>query len=410
MLGPGFVTGSSDDDPSGIATYSQTGAQYGYLQLWTAVWMYPLVGAVQEICGRIGLVTGCGMTTVLRKYYPKSALWLAVVLLCVANTVNAGADLGGMAATLQLLVHGTFLAWMLVVVAVTVTLQVLVPYQRYAVYLKWACLSLLAYAVVAFVVHQDWGQVAWRTFVPWFHWNHDYLLNIVALLGTTITPYCFFWMANQEAEENLRLRRVTRFGHGVPSLDKHDIRDMRTDDAIGMGFMELVQWLIIVACAATLYPAGITDINTPDQAAQALRPLAGDFTYLLFALGIVGIGFAAVPVMTGSAAQALTEALGRRASLSYSFREAPTFYTLIAAGTVIGVVLNYVGVPPFKMLYYSAALNGILAPPLIAMITHVGNNPRVMGEHTNNRFGNVMGWLTAAIMAVCAAALIVSMV
>lgn len=412
LLGPGFVAGASDDDPSGIATYSQTGAQFGYAQLWSALWLYPLAGAVQEIAGRIGLVTGKGLMATLRTYYSRWILYFAVGLLVTANAVNVGADLGAMAATAKTLVGwGTLIGWMMILVFVILITQILVPYRTYSTYLKWVSLSLLAYVVVVIIVHQDWSQMAFSTFVPWnFQFNQAYVLNIVALCGTTITPYVIFWQADQEAEEDYRRGRVHAFALGVPKLEKHDIRDLRADTAIGMGFMEVIQWAIIAACAATLWRAGITDIQTPDQAAQALRPLAGDFTFALFAFGIIGIGMLAIPVMTGSAAQALTEAGGGRAGLSYSWREAPTFYGVIVAATMVGVLLNYVGLPPYKMLYYAAALNGVLAVPLLGMLTHVGNNRTVMGEHSNNMFSNIMGWLTCGIMGVCATALLYEIV
>ena len=404
VLGPGFVTGSSDDDPSGIGTYSQTGARFGYSQLWLAVWAYPFMVAIQEICGRIGMVTGRGLSSVLREHYPRPALYTAVMLLLIANTVNVGADLGAMAATGQLLLGLPFAVWLAAIVGVTLVLQVFVPYPAYARYLKWGCLSLLAYIVAAFVVKHPWGNVAVRSVVPYFEWSRDYALNIVAVLGTTITPYCFFWQANQEAEEGLARSRVQFYGQGVPTLTTGDVREMRTDTAAGMGFSNVVH------CASTLNANGITDIQTADQAAQALRPLAGNFTYALFTVGIMGIGFMAVPILTGSASYALAEAFGRKASLSYTYREAPTFYIVIVLSTIIGMGLNFVGIKPFQMLYYAAALKGIIAPPLMAMITLVGNNPRVMGDHVNNRYANTMGWAITVVMGLCAAALIAALI
>ncbi len=410
VLGPGFVTGSSDDDPSGIGTYSQTGAQFGYSQLWLALWAYPFMVAIQEICGRIGMVTGRGLSSVLREHYPRPVLYFSVVLLLIANTVNVGADLGAMAATGQLLLGMPFVVWLAIIVGITLVLQVFVPYRAYARYLKWGCLSLLAYIFAAFVVKHPWGTVAVRSVVPYFEWSRNYVLNIVAVLGTTITPYCFFWQANQEAEEGLARSRVQFYGQGVPTLTTGDVREMRADTAAGMGFSNVVQWFIVLTCASTLNAHGITDIQTADQAAQALRPLAGDFTYALFTIGIMGIGFMAVPILAGSASYALAEAFGRKASLSYTYREAPTFYIVIALSTIVGMALNFVGIKPFQMLYYAAALNGIIAPPLMAMITHVGNNPRVMGDHVNNRFANTMGWAITAIMGLCAVALIAALI
>ncbi|MUL47129.1 divalent metal cation transporter [Mycobacterium sp. CBMA293] len=411
VLGPGFVTGSSDDDPSGIQTYSQTGAQFGYAQLWLAAWTYPFMAAIQEICGRIGMVTGRGLAAVLREHYSRRVLFVAVSLLLIANTVNVGADLGAMAATGQMLVHAPFLVWLALIVGISLVLQVFVPYPAYARFLKYVCLVLLAYVAAAVVIHHPWWPtVAVNAIVPHMHWSHDYILNVVAVLGTTITPYCFFWQADQEAEEDIARGRMAYYGKGVPVLSARDIGNMRTDTAVGMGFSNIVQFFIVLTCASTLHQAGVLTVDTPDQAASALRPLAGDLAYLLFALGIVGVGFLAVPTLTGSASYALAEALGWKAGLGYTFRQARAFYVVIALATLVGVALNFVGIPPFRMLYYAAALNGVLAPPLMAMITLVGNNKAIMGDRTNNRFANVMGWAITAIMGACAVALIVSMV
>ncbi len=411
VLGPGFVTGSSDDDPSGIQTYSQTGAQFGYSQLWVAAWTYPFMVAIQEICGRIGMVTGRGLASVLREHYSRRVLFVAVSLLMVANIVNVGADLGAMAATGQMLVHVPFLAWLAAIVGISLLLQIFVPYPAYARFLKYASLSLLAYVVAAFVIHHPWWPaVAVSAFVPHVEWSRDYVLNIVAVLGTTITPYCFFWQADQEAEEDFARGRMQFYGKGVPVVRDRDIRNMRVDTTIGMGFSNFVQFFIILTCASTLHQAGVFSVDTPDQAAAALRPLAGDFAFLLFAIGIIGVGFLAVPTLTGSASYALSEALGWKAGLGYTFRQARAFYVVIALATLVGVGLNFIGIPPFRMLYYAAAVNGVLAPPLMALIALVGNNRSIMGEHVNGRFANVMGWAMVVIMGVCAVALLGSLI
>lgn len=411
ILGPGFVTGSSDDDPSGIQTYSQTGAQFGYTQLWLSAWTYPFMFAIQEICGRIGMVTGRGLAAVLREHYSRRVLFVAVALLLIANTVNVGADLGAMAATGQMLVHAPFLAWLAVIVGSSLLLQVFVPYPAYARFLKYASLVLLAYVVAAVVIHHPWWPtVAVNALVPHIQFSGDYMLNVVAVLGTTITPYCFFWQADQEAEEDVARGRMAYYGKGVPRLSGHDIGNMRIDTAVGMGFSNIVQFFIVLTCASTLHAAGVLAVDTPDQAASALRPIAGDFAFLLFAIGIVGVGFLAVPTLTGSASYALSEALGWKAGLGYTFRQARAFYLVIVLATLVGVGLNFVGVPPFRMLYYAAALNGVLAPPLMAMITLVGNNTSVMGERVNSRFVNAMGWAITVIMGACSVALIGSLV
>jgi Mn2+/Fe2+ NRAMP family transporter len=366
--------------------------------------------AIQEVCGRVGMVTGRGLASVLREHYPRHMLYGAVVLLVIANTVNIGADLGAMAATGQLLLGIPFAAWLAIIVVVTLLLEVFVPYPVYARLLKWAALSLLAYVLVAFMVKNDWGAVALRSVIPQFHWSTDYVLNVVAVLGTTITPYCFFWQADQEAEEAFARGRVQFIGQGVPVLAKGDLRNMHADTIVGMGFSNVIQWFIVLTCASTLNIHGITNIQTADQAAEALRPLTGDLTYALFAVGIMGIGIMAVPILSGSAAYALSEALGRKASLNYTFRQAPTFYAVIALATVVGVTVNFVGIKPFQMLYYSAVINGMIAPFLMAMIMLVGNNKSVMGEHVNTRSVGLLGWAITIIMGCCAAALVAALI
>lgn len=411
LLGPGFVTGSSDDDPSGIQTYSQTGPQFGYSQLWLAAWAYPFMVVIQEICGRIGMVTGRGLAAVLHEHYSRRVLFVAVSLLMIANTINVGADLGAMAATGQMLVHIPFLCWLAVIVGISLALQISVPYPAYARFLKYTCLSLLAYVVAAFVIHHPWWPtVTLRAIIPHVEWSPDYVLNLVAVLGTTITPYCFFWQADQEAEEDFARGRMKFYGKGIPEIEDRDIRDMRTDTLVGMGFSNVVQFFIVLTCASTLHQVGIFAVDTPQQAAASLRPLAGDFTFLLFAVGIIGVGLLAVPTLTGSASYALSEAMGWKAGLSYTFREARAFYIVIALATLVGVGLNFVGIPPFRMLYYAAAVNGVLAPPLMALIMLIGRNRSIMGEHVNSRYANIMGWAIVMIMGVCALALLASLI
>jgi len=408
ILGPGFVTGAADDDPSGIGTYSQTGAQFGYNQLWTALFTFPFMTVIQEICGRIGMVTGKGLARVIREQYAKPILFGAVAILCVANTVNIGADLGAMASAGQLLVGVPFAVWLVAITVVTVALEVFVPYPTYARFLKYLTLSLVAYIVVAFLVKAPWSQVAYHTFVPSFSWSRDYLLNIVAILGTTISPYLFFWEASQEAEEDVAHHRIRSYGKGVPRITKTDLREMRLDNLTGMFFSNLVMFFIIVTAASTLGVSGITNIQTADQAAEALRPLAGDFTYFLFALGIIGTGLLAVPVLAGSAAYALSEAFGWRAGLHYKFKQAKAFYLIIGISTAIGLLVNFSGIQPFQLLYYTAILNGIVAPPLMIMLLLVGSNKKVMGEHTNSAFSNVAGWIITLVMLIAAVALLVT--
>lgn len=405
-LGPGFITGAADDDPSGIGTYSQTGAQFGYSQVWTALFSFPFMAVVQEMCGRIGLVTGRGLASVIRTNYSKKALFSCVGLLFFANTVNIGANLGAMAATGQLLLGIPFLAWLLLITTVILLLQILVPYPTYARVLKYLGLTLFAYIIVAFMVEQPWRHIAMQAIVPNFEFSKEYLLNIVAILGTTISPYLFFWQAEQEAEEDLAKHRMNRYGKGIPKLAVGDMRAMRVDNLIGMLFSNLVMFFIIVTAASTLGANGINSITTASQAAEALRPLAGDFTYLLFATGIIGVGLLAVPILAGSASYALMEALDWKSGLGLKFKQARAFYLTIALATLAGGLLNFVGIKPFQMLYYTAILNGVIAPPLLFMLMRISNNKAIMGKHTNGRFSNVMGWAITFIMAICAIALL----
>lgn len=407
-LGPGFITGASDDDPSGIGTYSQTGAQFGYNQLWTALFSFPFMTVIQEMCGRIGMVTGKGLSSVIRHHYSRRILFAAVALLFLANTVNVGADLGAMAASGRLLLGIPFVLWLIVLTIVSILLQIHVPYPTYAKFLKYLTISLFAYIIVAFIVKEPWREIAFRTIIPSFSFSRDYLLNIVAILGTTISPYLFFWEADQEAEEDYAQHRVRTYGKGNPKVTNLDIREMRWDTTIGMLFSNVIMFFIIVASASTLGAHGITNIATADQAAQALRPLAGNFAYLLFAVGVIGTGLLAVPVLAGSASYALSEAVGWKAGLNYKFKQAHAFYLVIILSMAAGVLINFIGIAPFNMLYYTAILNGLIAPPLMVMLMRIANNKKILGEHTNGWFANTAGWFIAVIMGVSAIALIVT--
>ena len=407
-LGPGFITGASDDDPSGIATYSQTGAQFGYGQLWTALFSLPFMIVIQEMCGRIGMVTGRGLAGVIRANYNRKLLYLSVFLLLVANTVNIGADLGAMAASLQLVINMPFIFWLLLITAVTLFLEIFISYRVYARYLKWLALSLLAYFVTALLIKQDWSQVLSATFIPTFSLSRDYLLNIVAFLGTTISPYLFFWQASNEVEEEVQNGKLQMMGKGVPRVTRGDISTMRADTIMGMVFSNLAAFFIILTVAGTLYKAGIHNIDTAAQAAEALRPLAGNFAFILFALGIVGVGLLAVPVLAGSASYAVSEAFGWKSGLYRKLKQAHGFYGVITIATIVGLAINFLNIPPFKMLYYAAALNGLIAPILMVMILLIGNNKKVMGNHTNSLFSNWLGWIITVIMFTSGVALLYS--
>lgn len=407
-LGPGFITGASDDDPSGIATYAQTGALFGYNQLWTALFSFPFMTAIQEMCGRIGMVTGEGLAGVIRKYYVKPLLYIAVLLLLIANTINIGADLGAMAASGQLVLHLPFGAVLFSMTALTLVLEVFVSYNVYAKFLKYLTFSLFAYIITAFVVKQDWINVLRTTFVPSFSFTKDYLFNIVAILGTTISPYLFFWQAGEEVEEEVEKGRLRSMGAGVPRVTKRDIREMRLDTVVGMFFSNLVMWFIIITTASTLSVHNITKIETADQAAQALKPFAGDFAFLLFALGIIGTGLLAVPVLAGSASYALSEAFGWKEGLYRKFTQAHGFYGVITVATIVGLSVNFTPIKPFTLLYYTAVLNGIAAPPLLVMILIIANNRKILGERVNGMWLNVLGIATVMVMSAAVVALLVA--
>lgn len=409
VLGPGFITGASDDDPSGIATYSQAGAQFGYNQLWTAPFSFPFMTAIQEMCGRIGLVTGKGLAGVIREYYSKPVLHIAVLILFTANTVNIGANLGAMASSAGLLVDFPLIFWLLGMTVLILALEIFVSYKVYAKYLKYLAFSLFAYILVVFVVQQNWGEILTSTIVPSFSLSRDYLLNIVAILGTTISPYLFFWQETQEVEEEIEKGKIMGIGRGIPKISKKDIREMRMDTVVGMFFSNLVMFFIIATVASTLFASGINNIETADQAAEALRPLAGDLAFLLFAAGIIGTGFLSVPILAGSASYAVSEVFGWREGLDRKLKQAHGFYGAITIATIVGLLINFIGVPPFKMLYWTAVLNGFAAPPLMIIILLIANNKKIMGKRTNSVFSNALGITIAIIMCFAAIVLLASL-
>lgn len=402
MLGPGLITGASDDDPSGIATYSQAGAQFGYSMCWLMLVTWPLMAAIQEISARIGRVTGKGIAANLREHYSVWLLRPIVALLLVANFINLGADLGAMGDALRLLIGGPRGLYVILFAAACTTLEIFSSYERYVKVLKWLTLSLFAYVAVALIVQVPWGEVGYSTVVPRILWQTDYLTVIVAVLGTTISPYLFFWQASEEAEEE----RVNPNAHPLteaPREATREIRRIEIDTYLGMGLSNVVAFFIIVTTAATLHAHGVTNVQTSEQAAEALRPIAGDFAFIVFALGILGTGLLAVPVLAGSSAYALAEAMQWRAGLSRSPQEAKRFYATIVAGTVIGIGINFVGVDPIKALFWTAVINGVVAVPLMAVMMIMTMQPRVMGRFTLPRPLWAVGWLSTAAMAVAVA-------
>lgn len=411
ILGPGFITGASDDDPSGIATYAQTGAKFGYSQLWLAFFTIPFMTVVQEMCGRIGLVTGQGLAGVIRRHYSKKLLYFAVSLLLIANTINIGADLGAMASAARLLVPQVpYYAWLVMMTAITLILEIFVSYKTYSGFLKYLTLTLFAYILTVFVVKQDWSRVLHATLIPTIVFNKEYLMLVVAFLGTSISPYLFFWQTDEEVEEEIEHGKLKAMGYGSPKIAKKDITEMRLDTVIGMVFSQIVAFFIIITIASTLFAHGIRNIETADQAAQALRPVAGQFASLLFSIGIIGTGLLAVPVLAGSASYAVSETFRWKAGLYRKLEQAHGFYGVITIATVIGLVVNFIGVKPFQMLYYTAILNGITAPPLLALILIITNNQNIMKKHTNSVFSNIFGWLITGVMFIASCLLILTLV
>lgn len=408
-MGPGFITGAADDDPSGIATYSQTGAMFGYSQLWTALFSYPFMTVMQEMCGRIGLITGKGLSDVIRENYSKKLLYGAVLLLLVANIINIGADLGAMASAIMLLVPVPFFALLIVVTVLMLGLEIYVPYPTYARVLKYLTLSLLAYVVTAFIVKENWGMVLHAAVVPHISFTKSYIANVAAILGTTISPYLFFWQADEEVEEEIEKGEIKEMGNGAPKIKKTDVRQMRIDTVLGMFFSQMIMFFIIVTVASTLAVSGTHAINTAADAASALKPVAGNFAFVLFALGIVGTGLLAVPVLAGSAGYALAEALGWKVGLGKRLGKAKGFYGIIIVATLIGLLVNFTAIPPMTMLYYAAMLNGVLAPPLMILILFIANSSAILGKHTNSWFSNTLGVVITIVMSVVSLGLVYSL-
>jgi NRAMP (natural resistance-associated macrophage protein)-like metal ion transporter len=397
-LGPGLITGASDDDPSGIATYSQAGAQFGFSMCWVMLFTFPLMAAIQEISARIGRVTGQGIAGNIRAHYSKPLLRVIVGLLLVANVINLGADLGAMGDALTLLIGGSVHLYVVGFAVGCALLETFSRYERYAVLLKWSSVFLLAYVATALVVDTPWGMVARDTFIPTLHLDRDYIVAIVAVLGTTITPYCFFWQSSQEAEEE-RIDPHARALLDAPEQAKAQIGRIRLDTYVGMGYSNLISLFIIITTAATLNAHGITNIETSAQAAEALRPIAGVLTFVLFAAGIIGIGLLAIPVLAGSCAYALGEALDWPTGLDRLPLDARGFYGTIIVSTLIGVAINFVGLDPVKALFWAAVINGVVAVPLMVAMMIMAMAPKVMGRLTLPPGLCAMGWLCTAVMA-----------
>jgi len=395
-LGPGLVTGASDDDPSGIATYSQAGAQFGYHTLWTALVTFPLMAAIQGMCARIGLVTQSGLTVTLRDYYSKTVLYAMLLFSLPAITLNIGADIQGMGAVAHMMIPQIPIFVFSCLFTILLLIAIIAyPYQRIAQILKWLCLSLLLYIFVPFMVKQDWNVVLKNAIVPTIKLDKDFISILVAILGTTISPYLFFWQATMEAEEvgNLNKKLI---------VNKNILKGMTIDINVGMLFSNLVMFFIILTAASVLNTSGITHIDTVDQAAKALEPLAGKFATIFFTLGVIGTGLIAIPVLAGSQSYMLAETFGWETGLSKKFSQARGFYITIIISLLVGLSLDFLGISPIKALYYTAILYGITAPILIAIVMHIANNKKIMGRHTNSRLSNTLGVITLVVMTIAA--------
>jgi len=398
ILGPGLTTGAADDDPSGIATYSQAGAQYGFQLLWLAAFTFPLMATVQEMCARIGLQTGKGLAANVRQHFPKWVLYFTVFLLFGANSFNIGADLGAMAKGMQLLFPTVNFGLLVIFfVLLSVGLQIFVSYTKYAEYLKYLALILLAYIASAILTGLDWGHVIRASLIPTITFSKDQIILICAILGTTISPYLFFWQTSQEVEEEINEGRITlKLREGVT---QKEIKRMRIDVWLGMFFSNAVMFFIIAACAAVLFTHGITNITSAAEAAEALRPFAGDGAYFLFVIGIVGMGLLAIPVLAGSASYAISEAFSWKTGLSKTLKQAHAFYGVIIISMLAGLVMNFIGLDPIKALIYSAVLNGFIAPVVLVLIVLLSSNKEIMRNHVNGKFAKIVGWSAVILMA-----------
>ena len=409
IFGPGVITGAADDDPSGIATYTQTGAKFGYGQLWTVVFMLPLMTAIQEACARIGAVTGHGLSAVIKENYSKKVLYSAVLLVVVANTINIGADIGALAAAAQLLIPVNFVILTLGFTVLILVLEIFTTYRVYSRILKWLALALIAYPLTVFIVNQPWKTIFIATFWPHVELNFGFFFIITGVLGTTISPYMFFWQASEEVEEEKIHHLSNR--NGKPKIGIKYIKNLRIDNFMGMVFSEIATWSIIVVAATVLHQNGVTNIATAADAAKALEPLvqtfphAGFLAKLIFAVGIIGLGLLGIPVLSGSAAYALTEAFNMKEGLNLKLKKAHGFYGVITIATLIGLMINFIGIDPIKALVFTAVFNGVAAVPLIFLIARIARNSEIMGEYRSGWLSNTVVWITFIIMFLSAVAM-----
>jgi NRAMP (natural resistance-associated macrophage protein)-like metal ion transporter len=410
-VGPGLITGAADDDPSGIATYSQTGAQFGYGQLWTVIFMLPLVTAIQEACARIGAVTGKGLAAVIKEHYSKKVLYIAVSLLLVANTINIGADIGAMAAAAGLIIPAPFVLLALGFTVLILILEIFVSYKNYSKILKWLALTLFSYVLTVFIVKEPWAEIFKATFVPNFEFTFAFLFLITGVLGTTISPYMFFWEASEEVEEE---RNKNLIHNGKPQITKSFMKAIRFDNALGMISSQIATWCIIVVAATVLHKNGVTNIETAADAASALEPLVQTFPYAgflakaIFAIGVIGLGLLAVPVLSASASYAISETFNWREGLNRKLKRAHGFYGVITIATLIGLGINFIGIDPVQALVITAVINGIIAVPLIFLVAKIASNGEIMGEYKSSKLSSFFVWLTFFLMATTVIAMFIA--
>jgi NRAMP (natural resistance-associated macrophage protein)-like metal ion transporter len=404
VLGPGLITGAADDDPSGIATYSQTGAQFGFGQLWTSLYQIPLLLAIQEACARIGATTGKGLAHVIKENNGKIITAGAVFLVVAANIINIGADIGAVAASANLVVNVPVPVLAIITALLIIGLEVFVGYKKYAQILKWLGLGLLAYPVTALMVHEPWGEILIATLIPHVEFSFDFLFIVVGVFGTTISPYMFFWEASQEVEEEISRHMIVKEGQ-KPVEIRRFLRSLRIDNAIGMVYAEVIQWFIIITTATVLFSHGIKNIGTAADAAKALEPFAGTYAKDIFATGVVGIGLLAIPVLAGSASYALSETFGWQEGLYRKLSDAKGFYAVIIVATLIGLVMNFVGINPIKALVFTAVFNGVAAVPLIFVIARINSSKKILGKNKGGILSRSLVWLTFAVMAIAAIAM-----
>jgi NRAMP (natural resistance-associated macrophage protein)-like metal ion transporter len=406
-LGPGLITGASDDDPSGIATFSQAGAQFGFGMLWMALFQYPMMTVIQEICARIGLVTGSGLGGILKKKYSKKILIPLSGLVLIANTINIAADIAAMGAAVRLLIPQVpiFITTIFFVIFI-VGLEIVVPYQKYMKILKYTALSLLSYIITAIIVGGSWSQILTFSVIPHIEIKPEFATMFVAIIGTSISPYLFFWQASEEAEEDVAKQKIKEIGKGNPEVTKKEIKLMRIDIAVGIAFAELIVWAIVITTAGSLHTHGVTDIQSSEQAAKALEPLvktfphAGEIAKAIFAFGIIGTGLLAIPVLAGSSGYILADTFGWKQGLNKKFNQAKAFYIVIAAATSIGLLINFVNIDPIRALVYAAVINAITSIPILFAVLKISNDKNFLKTKTNGKLSNTIGWITFIVMGI----------